>query len=221
MSAARSVGSNDACRRPASIRAKSSNELTSLSSLSELRCTRSSFFADVLGQAIVGDRLLHWTQHERERPCGTRDSRWKRKVVFARSISASASARSRCASNACASAIAVVICRATRSRNDRYASSRGRRTLVPTTSTPVRWLGPALFNGRSTACWAGSDQGLAGIEIPRRGRLSIFRRTCLCNSSSSGEGEIGARKAVRSRHRRPVPSCGATHCHRGSLSSSR
>ena len=113
---ARSVGSNDACTRPASMREKSSSVLTSFSSRSALRCD------GLAGPHPAGSRSA-----TRARPrvgpsisvSGVRNS-WltlEKNAVFARSSSASASARASASSSARALATAVPICDATMSGN--------------------------------------------------------------------------------------------------------
>ena len=63
----RSVGSIEACTRPASMREKSSSELTSFSSRSELRCASSQPLAQLRRQSRIGAGLLERPEHQRER----------------------------------------------------------------------------------------------------------------------------------------------------------
>ena len=110
VSTARSVGSYDARARPASIREKSSRVLTSFSSRSPLRWAVSSRSRWPGGSGSSASARASSTGPS-IRVSGVRNSwlTFEKNAVFARSISASASARRRSASCARASASAVPI----------------------------------------------------------------------------------------------------------------
>ena len=110
VSAARSVGSYDARTRPASIREKSSSVLTSFSSRRPLRWAVSSRSRWPGGSGSSASASASSTGPS-IRVSGVRNSwlTFEKNAVFARSISASASARRRSASYARALASAVPI----------------------------------------------------------------------------------------------------------------
>lgn len=193
--APRSTGSYVACTRPASMRENSSRLLTSRCSRSPLRRTvshraRSSSGSPGSETASSAGAAI--------RVSGVRNS-WEmllKNAVFARSSSASASARRRSSSYARALARLAAIWPATRLTNPEYEASSGRYGLIPATRKPAGRSCPCRAIGTMTAWRGGSLQAPAGTLEKRSASASTTIGLASASTRAAGQAGSGSERRI-------------------------
>ena len=197
VSVPRSTGSWWACRRPASMREKSSRVLTSFSRRWLFRCATSRCWRDSAGSPSIVSACSSGPSISAS---GVRNSwlTFEKNVVLARSSSASASARCRSSSAARALLIRPPIWAASSSNQRRYSASNGRRALMPSTIAPTLRPRPRSVSGSTFAAGGGSGHGPAGTAPIRSDRPVTSSAVPVATTRATGQ--------IASR---PAPSIGA------------